>query len=177
MFLQTLVNARDVANLSRLIKRYADFFPVCFPSDSATARQVSQLPGWKGFPEMAANASRLGSIARLHEFAFGLRQAWDEPDQRIRDWRIYELRRKFHEETNPDRKGEPPSLTPFEQAMFHFQRIAGRARHCPNPTCSTPYFLATKKGQKYCSEPCAIPAQREAKRRWWAENRGKELTS
>jgi hypothetical protein len=65
-------------------------------------------------------------------------------------------------------------LTPFDAAMFHLQtQLTDKIRRCPNPTCPAPYFFATKRAQKFCSTPCAEPAQREAKRRWWSENRGK----
>jgi len=65
-------------------------------------------------------------------------------------------------------------LTPFEAAMFHLQtQLTDKIRRCPNPECPAPYFFATKGLQKFCSTPCAAPAQREAKRRWWNENRGK----
>jgi len=66
------------------------------------------------------------------------------------------------------------ALTPFEAAMFHLQtNLADKIRRCPNQTCPAPYFFAVKKAQKFCSTKCAEPAQREAKRRWWNENRGK----
>jgi hypothetical protein len=66
----------------------------------------------------------------------------------------------------------PPRRTPFEESLFHLQRIADRVRYCPNPECrGTPYFILSKKGQKYCSEPCALPAQRESKRKWWSAHR------
>jgi hypothetical protein len=69
---------------------------------------------------------------------------------------------------------EPPPVTPFEAAVFYFQRKLGHlAKHCQNPTCSEPYFLATKRWQKYCSEKCAAPALRESKREWWRQNRAK----
>jgi hypothetical protein len=67
---------------------------------------------------------------------------------------------------------EPPEKpVPLVAIMYHFRMNTHRLRHCPNPLCTTPYFFATKKGQKFCSAPCALPAQREAKRRWWNENR------
>jgi hypothetical protein len=66
-----------------------------------------------------------------------------------------------------------PALTPFEQAMYHLQRIAKRMRHCQNPDCPAPYFLARKKGQKYCCSKCSAPMQRAQKREWWRKNRAK----
>jgi hypothetical protein len=69
-------------------------------------------------------------------------------------------------------KGPPPK-TPFEDAAVRFQRIAVYARHCSNPECPAAYFFAKKKGQKYCSVKCAADGQREAKRRWWHENKNR----
>lgn len=39
--------------------------------------------------------------------------------------------------------------------------------------CPTPYFLKSKPNQKYCSDGCALPAQREFKRQWW-ESHGQQ---
>src|SRR5205085_5065924 len=68
---------------------------------------------------------------------------------------------------------DPPAITPIEGSLFYFQRASDKARHCGNAECDAPYFFATKKGQKYCSDACAIPAQREAKLKWWHDNRGR----
>jgi len=69
-------------------------------------------------------------------------------------------------------KGPPPQ-TAFEHTIFHFQRAARRARHCIYVECPAPYFLNVKKSQKYCSKKCAAAGEREAKRRWWHENKDK----
>lgn len=64
-----------------------------------------------------------------------------------------------------------PPISKFDAAAQHFETILSRASRCQNPVCAiTPYFLATKAGQKFCSEPCARPAQQAAKKKWWAEN-------
>lgn len=74
------------------------------------------------------------------------------------------------------RRLQPPPPTIFEATMYYFQRsIAERAKFCPVPGCHAPYFVAAKRWQKYCSEACAGPANREAKRKWWHENKGKGL--
>jgi hypothetical protein len=44
------------------------------------------------------------------------------------------------------------------------------ARKCLNPECPSPFFFARRRKQKYCSEVCAMPAQRDSKRRWWREH-------
>jgi hypothetical protein len=41
----------------------------------------------------------------------------------------------------------------------------------PGGTCVTPYFIKYRPQQQFCSEECALPAQRESKRRWWSEHR------
>jgi hypothetical protein len=40
--------------------------------------------------------------------------------------------------------------------MFLHDWWSGRARKCSNPDCLTPYFLAVRKGQKLCSQTCAV---------------------
>jgi hypothetical protein len=42
-----------------------------------------------------------------------------------------------------------------------------RLAKCGRPECQNPFFVATRRGQKYCSEPCANAAQKEWKRNWW----------
>jgi hypothetical protein len=73
-----------------------------------------------------------------------------------------------------EREAEPPEITHFEAAVFYLQTsVAERAKYCGGPHCPAPYFVATKRWQKYCTEECAGPALRESKRRWWTENRAK----
>ena len=126
-----------------------------------------------------------------------LRRAWDAPERRSREWYCFHLRQRFYgwqasadfirahktETASPLMdKGwselnflDPPPVTPFEAAVFHLQTsIAERAKHCGNNSeCPAPYFIAVKKWQKYCSEECAGPANRESKRQWWRDNRAK----
>lgn len=68
-------------------------------------------------------------------------------------------------------QSEPPPLTEFEQAATHMQRNLHRVRYCPGERCPAPFFFIAKKGQKYCSDACAVPAMLAGKRRWWNENR------
>lgn len=133
----------------------------------------------------------------LREF---LRKAWDASDPRQRDWFMYKFRDFYRqtilrvqevatgtamempivvpstriealEATGP--RNDPPPVTPIEAAAFYFQRNSNRARRCKNPECAWPYFFVSKKGQTYCTQECATPAKREAKRRWWEQNRGR----
>jgi hypothetical protein len=44
--------------------------------------------------------------------------------------------------------------------------FSGRTRKCDNPTCSSPYFIAARRDQKYCTEICS---RLVANRTWWAK--------
>jgi hypothetical protein len=104
-----------------------------------------------------------------------LRRMWKEPDVRTRDWmaynlRYYELIRMDFALVNPEVTGKQlPPPTPFERCLLHLGKCADRMRYCGNPFCVAPYFFARRRSQRYCSDSCAEPAQREYKRRWWDE--------
>lgn len=61
-------------------------------------------------------------------------------------------------------------VDPFSLVGLRALQIADRMRYCPNPTCPSPYFIAYRRSQKYCTDACALPAQRELKRAWWKEH-------
>lgn len=48
-------------------------------------------------------------------------------------------------------------------------------KHCTNPDCLAPYFIAKRRDQTVCdAEICKAEKQREHARRWWNENRAKK---
>jgi len=132
-----------------------------------------------------------------------LQRAWTAPDDRHRDWYLFELRRLYRDATveadlrhAPEVEPglislvpglgkprldliapgfmEPPKVTPFEAIIFYFQtRIGDLAKRCKNLDCNTPYFIADKISRQYCGEKCAASGTRESKRNWWKDNRGK----
>jgi hypothetical protein len=65
-------------------------------------------------------------------------------------------RRGFQLELQPDDLWRALSLA--------FISFSHRMRKCQNPTCVAPYFLATRRDQRYCSEKCA---RLVANRKWW----------
>ena len=163
----------NYAGAKRLWNTYRDFFPASFPSISALARigdeeheQISQL-AITG-PRTDEDRER-DSLALLFNWSHRLRTAWDEPNLSHKEWFIFEMRQNWHRGMNPGAAG-PPDKTPFEMAALHLQRVASRVRHCANPDCEEPYFIATKRSSKYCSEACSKPAQQAFKRDWWAEH-------
>jgi len=58
----------------------------------------------------------------------------------------------------------------FGQVLLRAFEIADRLRFCPTPKCPAPYFIARRRSQKYCSDACSLPVQRECKRAWWREH-------
>lgn len=48
-----------------------------------------------------------------------------------------------------------------------FVGLYDRARKCQNPTCENPYFLASRRDQKFCNEQCS---RLVANRRWWDQH-------
>src|SRR5439155_2108676 len=48
-----------------------------------------------------------------------------------------------------------------------FLGFSNRTRKCQNPTCSAPYFLASRRDQKFCNEQCS---RLVANRRWWDQH-------
>jgi len=112
-----------------------------------------------------------------------LRGLWSEPDYRQREWRVFVIRHHLYSMAqdafsekgtlaifHPEKLIRIPPPMPFEQALLHFVKNADRARYCANSECPAPYFFVKRKNQRYCSEICAAPAQRELKRQWWSEH-------
>ncbi len=47
-------------------------------------------------------------------------------------------------------------LWTLTRLMFLRDWLAGRAQKCASPDCPAPYFLASRKGQKFCGQTCAV---------------------
>ncbi|MFZ0915029.1 MAG: hypothetical protein WBQ76_13940 [Candidatus Korobacteraceae bacterium] len=118
---------------------------------------------------------------------------WGERDARQRDWYFYRLR-DAHRQMVRHLEGWPendavwggaktvqrlldyalqdvPRLSPFEAAVYWLQINQKLMVYCEGPVCPAPYFFRMEKGQKYCSPECADPVRRQAKLKWWNENR------
>jgi len=64
-----------------------------------------------------------------------------------------------------------PRIGPFEEAIYWAENNQKLMLYCANPRCETPYFFRKVKGQKFCSPECAGVVRKEAKLKWWNENR------
>lgn len=127
-----------------------------------------------------------GQLSRLYiGLRDWLRSAWVAKDKRARLWLLHELisnEAYLHTDqrlvltviafaNGPIINVKLGSPTPFEQAAVYLLNYpAVRTRVCKNADCRAPYFLADKRNQLYCSETCALPAQRRFKRLWWRQN-------
>jgi hypothetical protein len=111
--------------------------------------------------------------ARILQLRNQVRRVWIEPDLRTKRYGVFLLWKSAMFTPNwvdhDIPRGLPPP-TPFEQAIQLLIDDAELARYCGNPDCFAPYFFATRRNQKYCSDACSVPAQREFKRQWWAEH-------
>jgi hypothetical protein len=126
-----------------------------------------------------------------------MRMAWSGSSPREREWYVHKVRQIYNEDrvlrSEEGRRlnslkeqqglkvredfeklvlGLPPP-NPIDAALQYFQQVVGQASVCQNPLCQHPHFLAAKFAQKYCSDLCARPAQKEAKQKWWRK-RGAE---
>src|SRR5271157_616307 len=149
----------------------------------------------KRYPDIVPRPGPLSQqwamVASFSYLSFLVRKGWDAPTLREREWYVRDaesLAQYMHSE-KPEgwttdyapwivyRFSDPPArATALEAVFYYLRRRIVDARHCGNPDCLAPYFFATKKGQKYCSEECAAPAQRASKLKWWNENRAKSST-
>jgi len=165
----------DYGPMRRIVDRFKEFFPLTFPADSALARHSEQLAESFGgmHTPFTTKEREEHSLSQFLGWSGLLRRAWDEPDHRKREWLLFRLREIFHFGVRPsarkDAPNEPPDLTPFEQAIAHLQAVLYRAKHCANPECPTPYFIAGSSRYRFCSGDCAAPSGLEAKRRWWTD--------
>jgi hypothetical protein len=185
-FLVELANVQIDLNA---IKRFRERFPSLIPSydqgwleklvakKEGLGKQLSGLQSDVSVKEVEAG----GWIVTL---SLTLRNLWIEPDQRQKEWGLFAFRyalykyeddalttdRLFGILLDPAKSFRIPPPTPFEQALSYLVKVGDKARYCANPECPAPYFFVQRKNQRYCSEICAAPAQRELKRKWWAEH-------
>jgi hypothetical protein len=84
----------------------------------------------------------------------------------------------LHVDWTPKVKGIRPDAGSLSKVLawaclMHAEHLAV----CRNAECSAPYFIASKTDQRFCSQDCAWPAKKEAKLKWWRENRGKKVSA
>jgi hypothetical protein len=107
---------------------------------------------------------------QLFELRDKLRSVWATSDLKEKEWRIFLFRADSTMTVSFLSKLEVPAPSPFEQTVMYLFKRASKTRCCQNRECHSPYFWASRRSQKYCSDVCALPAQRSYKRLWWQKN-------
>jgi hypothetical protein len=179
-FLSELANLRDEKEaVRRFVKRFIGLWPQPGRFYGLIAENIDSTPGSR--PESEQIQDLLGEhwIPPLRE---ALRAVWTAPDSRTRAWGILRILDEFVFQEDPGAsrfwplRKHPgtvtrlPVPTTFEQALIYLLHDDARTEFCANVGCPAPYFFAIRRGQKYCSDSCALPAQREFKRTWWANH-------
>jgi hypothetical protein len=180
----------ELANLSddpKAVMRFAHKFMHILPRMSHKLFQKelfegSDLPAYVRHNLPWAAIGERGTPAWLSVVRAGIRNIWRAPDVRTREFTIYRfidaamilgtysssLDPVFWSQDKPVPPMPPP--TPFEQIVDYLRRSVDRMAYCANSDCSAPFFFNRRSSQKFCTEDCARPSQREFKRIWWTEN-------
>ena len=164
--LQDFANVQnDPKDILRFVKRYGvlrqrELETVEVPDEPPILRGKFFLScdGWlhhqstfRGYWELGQKDS--AEMARLISFELGLYGSAPTPVdiQVVPDVRGLELRL------------QPVDL--WQALCLMLVSFAGRLRKCQNESCpGSPYFIATRRDQKYCNENCS---RLVANRRWW----------
>lgn len=184
---------RELANLSddpKSVMRFARKFSGIFPKMSEELFEKELFEGsdiplsvrlhlpWETIGEK-------GTPAWLRTIRNGISKIWQEQDIRTREWAVYRfidaaiIQEIYSPYSHPVfwSGSEPlatmPPPTPFEQVFDYLRKNVHRMACCMSSVCPAPYFFNVRSSQKYCSEDCARPSQREFKRIWWIKNRMK----
>ena len=183
LFLEELANLRDEPEASlRFWDRYESFFrPGAFRVNReawSEHRQAGTQP--VGIWTVAPLLSPEENTEMLHEVLLrmreGLREAWGIAEPRRKEWKLFQLREKFHQMSvaAETQMNEPPPPSGMDFALRYLIRVMHKARICENPGCdSRRYFLSDRRARRFCSDACAKPAQSDYKSKWWEENRGR----
>ena len=188
-FLLRLVNMGDDVSTSRNFqKAFGQRFWATIPSGMMQIWFTNDEGTWDDDPREWKDIPESELIHRylILPLRDKLRTLWDVPDRRIQEWILFKIREYFlvgdpvlyQGYVQPFCFEIPGSLldpSPIEQALFYLEKHLPRIKRCRNPGCSSPYFIAPRAFAKFCSPSCALPAQREAKRKWWRANRGPAL--
>ena len=97
------------------------------------------------------------------------------PILRTAEWRTFTLRYREHDNMPPPLQrnergyGASGSCDPLQQALTYLEQNVDlpAAMWEPGLQNYALFLLRNERSQKYCSEPCALPAQKAAKLRWW----------
>ena len=158
-------------------EKYTKVFRVMEPSGiNPDETVISEKPAKKVRRKRSKSTPRKMTASEVLELKAILCQVWVGRDLRTKEYALFLLQHKailpVVIASNFPFPLPPPS--PFEQCLIYLRRSIDRARYCESTDCTTRFFFAQHRNQKYCSDSCANSSQRELKRQWWAEH-GKEI--
>lgn len=177
-FLVELLNLRSedqgaVRRFGQMFEDYVPYRPIRMPMRMSATQEEREAA------VNAANAARpIHNTRSFDGLKSRLKDAWVQPTALAREVAVLGV---LHEALNAYlRKGEVHTEEAHQKrhraygnivlTLLHAERIVDRMRYCPNPHCGAPHFIARRRSQKYCSDACSLPAQREFKRAWWDEH-------
>jgi hypothetical protein len=166
-FLQELANLRDAADATGRFEHNFKEFLNRDDGQGYTLAQIETGGCEESLERTITLDDRYGPLSDLRE---ELRTIWTTPDLKVREWRIFLFGADPTVSVSLAAAIGPPVPTPFQQALVHLFKCAATMTCCSNKECPAPYFFARRKSQKFCSDICALPAQREQKRRWWSHH-------
>jgi len=162
-FLIELVNLADDTDAANRFERlFGRFLPWNRPESNTTT--INEID-FGGDPSNTVSIDlRFMQLFKLRD---ALRSIWTTTDMTTKEWRIFLLQADSTMTASFLSISGPPPPSPFQQAVLYLFRRATKTRGCCNRDCPSPYFFAQRSSQKYCSQDCALPIQRDYKRRWW----------
>lgn len=177
---EAAVSSDDEARFDRRVKVFIETFSDLLPTCGAVLNpETSGSQNALGNPDLADPNRFLA-----HDAWPLIRSIWREPAPLLREAGLMILAGKYmnvcgvHGLVRETRAryglGSRDELSPgfdgFLMVLLHAVKHVHLLRYCANPECKEPYFVARRGSQIYCSSPCAEPAQREAKSKWWREH-------
>jgi hypothetical protein len=148
-------------------------FPDMFISE-ATFRSERFMYGTK--PQRTAEQLDITYAITIAQFARRLQRIWNSPfddnKQRLFGQLHYWILKFFLRPESPltpeDLMEEGHVLSdPLDHLLVFLGENLSRLKHCPNPSCKHPYFLASKGNSKFCTEDCANYGRKLNKLRYW----------
>jgi hypothetical protein len=147
--------------------------------DSPTDPQPFEISKWKEPPHVAlanfppdgkallAFTRRYGVVSHrdsggrryvlatdIRRFQVYLRQAWEGNEKALDQMRVDERVSLFAEPFGIEIRVN--DLWTLTRVMFLQDWLEGRAKVCASKGCKTPCFVESRKGQKFCSQVCAV---------------------
>jgi hypothetical protein len=174
--LTTLANATD-ATLDALHSRSRDYLlRQCNVVQLRTYRDELRMI-WPGkHVELEPGSGVFGPVVEISALAEPMFEA-SGPGMSLEQWVCecwLSARNSVRVEWGRDKRLYPSPESLAAQLAWAFIHNAEHLGYCANPNCKRPRFIKRKADRKYCCSACAKPAKREAKRRWWSENRAKK---